>query len=271
MDAWRRLGPPALPADYARARRVARELASEFAENGARAVLLSGSWARRDARRSSDLDLWVLGKAGAPSFSWREPFLVSVSRISPTAERRKFLEPPHTGELLGAWRTAITLYDPHGDARRLRDVARTFRWETVSRKCDRWVARSMVAWGEEAVKIVNSMARGEPDTAAVQRNLLAASLVFVVAVHRRIVWVTDNGLWDRLGREEGPLWWNAQQRALAMNGETLEQSTKAALELYALAARRVRPVLLPAELATIERVCTIIRQERTLQDGFHLP
>jgi hypothetical protein len=123
----------------------------------------------------------------------------------------------------------------------------------------------MVAWGEEAVKIVNSMGRGEPDTAAVQRNLLAQSLVFVVAVHRRIAWVTDNGLWDRLGREEGSLWWNAQRRALALNGETLEQSAEAALELYALTARRVRPVLLPAELATIERVCTFIRRERTFR------
>jgi hypothetical protein len=129
----------------------------------------------------------------------------------------------------------------------------------------------MVTWGEEAVKIVNSMARGEPDTAAVQRNLLAESLVFVVAVHRRIVWVTDNGLWDRLGREEGSHWWNAQRRALALHGETLEQSAEAALELYALTASRVRPVLLPSELATIERVCTIIRRERTLHDDFHAP
>jgi len=271
LDAWRRLGPPAGRADYERAHRVARELARQFAEKGARAVLLSGSWARRDARRSSDLDLWVLGKAGAPSFSWREPFLVSVSRISPAAERRKFLEPPHTGELLGAWRTAITLYDPHGDARRLRDEAHDFRWELVDRKCDRWVARSMVTWGEEAVKIVNSMARGESDTAAVQRNLLAESLVFVLAVHRRIVWVTDNGLWNRLGREEGSLWWSAQRRALALSGETLEQSARAALELYALTARRVRTVLRPAELATIERVVTISRREGTFRGNIHAP
>ena len=68
MVVWRRLGPPARRADYARARRTARDLASEFAEKGARAVLLSGSWARREARRSSDLDLWVLGKAGEPTF-----------------------------------------------------------------------------------------------------------------------------------------------------------------------------------------------------------
>ncbi|MCI4373168.1 MAG: hypothetical protein L3K02_05950 [Thermoplasmata archaeon] len=123
----------------------------------------------------------------------------------------------------------------------------------------------MVAWGEEAVKIVNSMARGEQDTAAVQRNLLADSLVFVVAVHRRIAWVTDNGLWNRLGREEGSLWWNAQRRALALDGETLEQSVEAALNLYALTARRVRSVLLPAELAILEHVCAIIRRERTFR------
>ena len=259
-DTWRRLGPPALRADYVRALRVARELAREFAKQGARAVLLSGSWARKEARRSSDLDLWVLGKAGAPSFLWREPFLVSVSRINPRAERRKLLEPPHTGELLGAWRTAISPFDAHGDARRLREEARGFRWEKVDRKCDRWVARTIVAYGEEAVKIVHSMARGETDTAAVQRNLLANSLVFVLAVHRRVTWVTDNGLWDRLGRKEDPRWWSAQRRALGLGGETLGQSAEAALELYALTAGRLRSVLQPMELATVERVCTIIDQ-----------
>jgi len=260
MVVWRRLGPPARRSDYARARQAARDLAIQFADKGARAVLLSGSWARKEARRSSDLDLWVLGKAGAPSFLWREPFLVSVSRINPSTERRKFLEPPHTGELIGAWRTAIILCDPHGDARRLREEARGFQWERVDRKCDRWVARTIVAWGEEAVKIVHSMARGEADTAAVERNLLANSLVFMMAVHRRVTWVTDNGLWERLGREEGSRWRNAQRRALCLGGETLGQSVTAALELYALTAGRLRSVLQPKELATVERVCTIIHQ-----------
>jgi len=263
--AWRRLGPPARRSDYARARQSARDLAIQFADKGARAVLLSGSWARKEARRFSDLDLWVLGKAGAPSFLWREPFLVSVSRINPSAELCKFLDPPHTGELLGAWRTAIILFDPHGVARRLREEARDFRWDQVDRKCDRWVARTIVAWGEEAIKIVHSMARGETDTAAVQRNLLANSLVFVMAVHRRVTWVTDNGLWERLGREEGPRWWNAQRRALGLGGETLGRSAEAALELYALTAGRLRSVLRPTELATIERVCTIIHQRTAFE------
>jgi len=129
----------------------------------------------------------------------------------------------------------------------------------------------MVSWGEEAIKIVNSMARGEPDTAAVERNLLAESLVFVLAVHRRITWVTDNGLWNRLGRKEGPRWWTAQQRALALNGETLEQSVDAALDLYALTAWRVRKALRPADLATIKRVCAIIRREATFQGDLPAP
>lgn len=256
---WRRSNPPALPQDYARARRMARALAREFARDGARAVVLSGSWARKEAHRFSDLDLWVLGHSGRPSFTWRDPFLVSVSHINPASERRKFLAPPHTGELLGAWLSAVPLYDAHGDARRLKEYAERFRWGRVDPRCNRWVARSIVQWGEEAIKIIGSMARGEFDTAAVCRNLLAESLVFVLAVHRRTVWTTDNGLWARLGREEGPEWMKVQRRALALSGESLERSTRAALELYARTADRVRSVLRPSELSTVERVCTLVR------------
>ena len=238
--------------------RVARGLVRDFSKGGSRAVLLSGSWARHEARRHSDIDLWVLGRAGQPSFSWHEPFLVSISRISPVTERRRFLEPPHTGEILGAWRTARILYDPHGEARRLRDYAEHFRWERVGRRCDRWVARSVVSWGEGAVKLVSSLARGERDTAAVQRNLLAESLTFVLAVHRRIVWFTDNGLWERLGRTEGAEWWDAQQLALGLRDESLWESSMGALDLYRLTVERVRSVLKDDELTTVEHVCSEI-------------
>jgi hypothetical protein len=257
-SAWNRLVPRAHSADYARANRVARDLARDFSRRGARAVLLSGSWVRHEARRYSDLDLWVLGRAGRPSFRWHDPFLVSISRIHPATERQKFLEPPHTGELLGAWRTARILHDPHGDARRLQEYAASFRWERVGRRCDRWVARTVVSWGEEAVKLVSSLARSERDTAAVQRNLLAESLAFVLAVHRRIVWLTDNGLWERLGRTEGWEWWEAQQRALGLRDESLAQSCTGALVLYRLTVERVRSVLTKDELATVEKVLSMI-------------
>lgn len=263
---WLRSNPPALPRHYARARRMARTLAGEFAREGARAVVLSGSWARKEAHRYSDLDLWVLGHSGRPSFTWRGPFLVSVSHINPASERRKFLEPPHTGELLGAWLSAVPLYDPHGDARRLKEYAKGFRWERVAQRCDRWVARSIVRWGEEAVKVVGSMARGEPDTAAVCRNLLAESLAFVLAVYRRTIWTTDNGLWERLGRDMGPEWRSAQRRALVLGRETLEESARAALELYALTAAHVRSVLRPKDRATVERVCAIVGSVGILKD-----
>ena len=263
--AWLRSNPPALPQQYVRARHMARALAREFARDGARAVVLSGSWARKEAHRHSDLDLWVLDHSGRPSFTWRDPFFVSVSRINPASERRKFLEPPHTGELLGAWLSAVPLYDPHGDARRLKEYAKGFRWERVARRCDRWVSRSIVHWGEEAVKVVGSMARGEPDTAAVCRNLLAESLAFVLAVYRRTTWTTDNGLWERLGEDMGPEWRSAQRRALALGGETLEESARAALELYALTAAQVRSVLRPKDLATVERVCAIVSPTNILK------
>lgn len=125
-----------------------------------------------------------------------------------------------------------------------------------------WVARSIVGWGEEAVKIASALGRGERDTAAASRNLLAGSLVFVLAVHRRAEWATDNGLWERLGRDEGPAWRSAQWRALGVGDVTFAESLRAAVELYALTAERVRSVLTPAQAATVARVLAAVEARR---------
>jgi len=124
---WRSLNPPARPSEYRRARSIARSLAQEFARKGATAVLLAGSWARGDAHRHSDLDLWVLGRKAPYLPLWREPLLVSVSRTSEAEERRKLREPPRIGGSVPGWRAAVPLYDPEGVAARLRAEARAFR------------------------------------------------------------------------------------------------------------------------------------------------
>jgi hypothetical protein len=64
-----------------------------------------------------------------------------------------------------------------------------------------------------------------------------------MAVHHRILFGTDNVLWDLVGQHMGARWRRAQGAALSEEGEPLEASCKAALELYRLAAADVRPLL----------------------------
>lgn len=63
---------------HEQALRTAAHLAQELVEDCAETVILTGSWARRDAHRESDLDIRVVGEGGPKKLLRREGFLVSV-------------------------------------------------------------------------------------------------------------------------------------------------------------------------------------------------
>ncbi len=220
-------------------------------------MVLGGSWARGDAHRASDIDLWALGVPARDLLRWRPPFLVSIHRTPVRDEARRLRWPPYVGGSVPGWRRAILLYDPSGAARRLRDEARRFRWERIARRCDRWVGEQIVAWGEEAIKLVRALGTRNDATAAVQRNLLADALGFVMAVHRREFWDSENEAWERIGRSVGGPWARAQRAALGLTPATFEGSARAALRLYARTADAVGARLTREQRAIVARVRSV--------------
>lgn len=248
-DRWRDLNPPASRAERRRARSVATGVALELARQGASAVVLAGSWARGDARRASDIDLWSIDRGERAESRWCPPFLVNVKHTSLRAARRELTDPGRVGGVVPGWRVAVLLHDPRRVAARLQQEAQRFRWAQLGPKADRWVSSQIAGWAEEVVKLVRALADGELATAAVQRNLLAEALGFVVAVHRRRYWDSENRFWGRIGHEVGGRWRSAQRRALGVVGTDLEASCRAALELYAETVHEVRRALRPEHAA----------------------
>lgn len=169
--------------------------------------------------------------------------MVTVRETTEATERRRLNQPPHVGGSVPGWRGAIPIYDPQGVAAQLKSEAGSFRWETISQKCDLWVAKQTVGWVEEAIKLVRALATGNQETAAVQRNLLAEGLGFVVAIHRRLFWDSENEFWERIGGRVGGKGWSAQKSGLGVPEARLEQSCWASLELYSLTARAVWDLL----------------------------
>lgn len=257
---WADLNPRATPAEYARARSVARSVAREYASGGATAVLWAGSWVRGDAHHGSDIDLWVLGARRGAEVRWRPPFMVCVSRTTAAAERKKLCDPRRLGGTVPGWRRARALYDPAGEAARLKSEAHSFRWTRIARRCDRWVAQSVVDWAEEAIKLVRALSEGQLQTACVQRNLLADALGFVMSIHARKFWDSENGFWERLGREVGGRWESAQRTALLGGPGHPERSCAAALTLYVETVRRTRRVLGPEQASIVAHACELIGQ-----------
>jgi predicted nucleotidyltransferase len=258
VERWGRRDPRATASEQRRARSVVDSLARKFATQGAEAVVLGGSWARGDAHRASDIDLWVLGRRYGTSTLFTDGFPVHVERTTERIERARFREPRRVGGSVPGWRSAVLLYDPRGVAAKLKAEARAFRWSPISDRCDRWVADQVVDWAEEAIKLVRALGEGSLETAAVQRNLLANRLLFVMAVHRRILWGSENEAWERVGRRIGGRWHALQRRALGLNGGDVARTGRAALDLDLRAADAVRGLLGPEAVSVVEHARGVI-------------
>jgi Nucleotidyltransferase domain len=259
-----RRNPPATRAERRHVLAVVDALTPRLVRQGARAVVLAGSWARGDAHRHSDIDLWVVGGTRRPRSRslLRAGSFVTIAWSSEASERAKFRDPRTVGGWVPGWRHARLLYDPQRLAARIRERARAFRWRALERACDRWVAEQIAGWGEEALKLLRARSVGARATAAVQRNLLAGGLGFVLAVHRRIFWESENSFWERIGARAGAAWERAQRTALGLTGAPFDRTCEAALELYVRTAHAVGRALDPEHARLVAHVCEVIEGRR---------
>jgi predicted nucleotidyltransferase len=229
--------PPARPADYREVLRVAAEVMEEMDPSGRAAVLLAGSWVRGDAHEASDIDMWVVGKAGRRRVLERAGRLVCVRFTTPASERAEMRDPGRLDGAVPGWRQVRILRDPRGVAARLKAEARRFRWGPVRRARRAYAAGRLAGLAEEVAKLLRALETGERETASVQRNLLANEMAFLRLLALERLWETENGLWERAGGWAGPSFRDAQRAALGTDGGTWEESCEGALRLYALTAR----------------------------------
>jgi len=229
--------PPASPAERRAVLEVVRNLADRLDPQGRSAVVLAGSWARGDAHQGSDVDVWVIGRREGEVVLERAGRHVSIHYATLEGERRRMRAPAHIGGVVPGWRSAMVLRDPNGTAAKLRSEARNFRWSSVRPACDDYLARQLVGWSEEVMKLLRALETGESETASVQRNLLADRMGFLRSVEFEYLWGTENGLWERVAARAGPAFRSAQRAALGTGGESWQESCEAALRLYSLTAR----------------------------------
>ena len=183
---------------------VAREVAEGLAAEGAEAVVLVGSHSRGDAGPESDVDLLAVGPE---EFSFelerRSGSLVSMTSRPYEAYRRGLADPGSVCAAVSGWREAVILQDPEGKAASLIEEAGAWTWERLERRCDEWVGEEICSLAEEVHKLVSALRQGDWQTAAVQRSILAAHLAPILAVHRRILYDSENRLWDLVGDAMG--------------------------------------------------------------------
>jgi hypothetical protein len=243
--------------------RIARAAVRGAATAGADAVVMSGSHARGDGGTHSDIDLIAIFRRRPPGgvvppYSMRGGHLVSVAATTAADVRAALRDPARFTTFVPGWREAVILHDPSGIAARIQRLARAWTWgDELGRASDAWVAQHITGWAEEVHKLAGALERGERLLASTQRSLLAVHLAGVVAMRHRLLFGTDNVLWEMVAREMGEPWASVQAEALSQGGESVEVSCRATLRLYALAAADAWPLLDHNQRAVVRRACEI--------------
>jgi hypothetical protein len=157
---------------------------------------------------------------GPEESSWRlerhDGFLVSVIAHPFDKHREAFGDPGSVCSVVPGWREALVMYDADGLATSLIEEVRAWTWGPLERRCDRWVAEKTTGYAEEVHKPATALRNGNRPLAAVQRSLLAVHLAPVVAVHRRILYGSENHLWDLVSGAIGEGWHELQSAALGL-------------------------------------------------------
>ncbi len=181
---------------------TARMVSRKLIDQGAEAVVLFGSWARGDAYKESDIDIHAIGRGSAMSSNdFRDSCSPCLGK--PPEITMRLSEARKVGGIVPAWRSAKIIYDPKGIAEALKREAREWRWELLGIRADKWVAEELTGWAEEVHKLIGNLELGQKNSAAVQRSLLAIHLAQILAVHHRILYDSENQLWDLVSAEMG--------------------------------------------------------------------
>ena len=217
-------------------RRLAERVSRQLLEQGAKATVVTGSHARGNAGRESDIDLFAIGEGPKEWFAYLDGRFVSVHWWTPEDVRTRMTRPESAFLAVAGWRSALILDDPYGIAAELQAEAREWTWDRISSEADAWVADKLVGWAEYVLKLGRALDSGrELDVCAI-RSELALRLTELAAVLKRVVSESENGFWEAVADAGGPEWRDAQERAFAVAGEGPRDSAVAAMQLFELAA-----------------------------------
>jgi predicted nucleotidyltransferase len=236
---------------------VARKDMESLIEAGAEAVYITGSHARGDAHPESDIDVRVIGKGSSPELKRHDEFLISTSWQTAGESDESFSVPAQVGEVIPGWRDAVILHDPEDIAARLKRRAEDWRWDEIAKESDEWVAKQITEYAEEVHTLIGNLEQEQLSGAAAIRSQLVLHLAQYLAVHHRILYESENVLWEKIAEVMGDDYAANQSLALGLTEGPFEKSCLAALDLFGAAAVDTADVLDDVQREVVAHACKL--------------
>ncbi|GHO62444.1 hypothetical protein KSC_013360 [Ktedonobacter sp. SOSP1-52] len=247
------------------------DLVARFDVPEVRALVLMGSHARGEAGPYSDIDLVRFTYKAEPSepesFLYQEHLLV-VSTVGPDEVERWFHEPQAATDTIAGVRCARALLDREGYFAQIQARAKVFVWDdAMQQQANRWASEMLVGNAEEARKGLEGLRRNDVGRLLNARFGMSWSMSRVMKVQRGILLSGDNAIYDEVAHamDDQPEWVRLRRAAFGIEDErgqalTLHEQVQAGLQLYALTARLLSPILLPVHKLLIEHTVSLIQQ-----------
>lgn len=212
--------------------------------SGATAIVVTGSYVRGTAGRRSDLDVYAIGDGPLYRLERLGSLLVSISWRTEEAVLAEMRSPSDAGAAVPGWREAIPVFDPDGIASRIIASARSWTWDEIGAdRINAWLAEEFTGYTEEVHKLATALERGDHLAAAILRSLLAIRLPLVMSVHLRLLYASENDVWNLVADALGPEWERMQRSALALDNVTPLEACIASASLFLDAYRYILPYL----------------------------
>lgn len=214
------------------------------AEPGVRAVFLTGSHARGEADRFSDLDVSVLvarDEFVRNDVAYRQGVLVSVERSTVPHRERAFRDPETALWNLESLRSGTALHDPDGVFADLQRRARAFVWAELETLADERAAQLVAGVTEELHKVMGGLQASAEGKVAYALLGLTFALGTAALLSTGTLIPTENRyLTPARDAWDDPAWRAAYGTLVGLTGEGVPARGRAALIAYGRAVALTR-------------------------------
>lgn len=235
-------------------------LVVEWDDDNTLAISLTGSYARGEAMRYSDLDVWRFVKTlpddpfAEYTLYERESHLISVSLKTFAGLRAAMTEPQRALFAVPGVRQMRVLLDKTGELARIIEEAQQFRWESLQAQADREASTHLQGLAEEVHKIMNGLAQADDQLTIYGLYGLIINLTHAVALHLGVMMLSENNFFRQTQQAVGmdTAWAHEHRIALGLAVASPSMRARAGLRLYRETAALLDAIILPEHRPVIE-------------------